>query len=679
MKKFTLIIFLLFAVGQMQAQTNKEKELQKMEQEVASGKLSDEEMFQKYDALTQDYFARDSEKMFYYCRKGIAFAHEKKNVKQEAKFLTLMGKILIELDVRDSVGFYLDKALKLIEGKEYYEEESANYRAKANLYFDLNDYENAMKAYLKAMEATQKDKAQKMANKQSIDQSLHDEVHLLNLMSTVYAYMYNDDKHLEYLLKAKKVIEDNPTVDFDNVKPIIFLNLADLYMFTKQYDNVLPLLEESYKLVVARESTEAMLYALRLFLLYYEHEGDMNKAFAYGKQALQLAEKTNLPHAINTTELALMQLYSRANDYKTSIYYAERLLNKLQEDDLNYLPAVYQYLAINYAHLGNAQKAVTYMNKFVQKVRETSDERMQNAIHEMEVKYDVQQKDLEIARKQAENERHQKQRFIFIGGLALSGLLLASFAYLSILRRRRIRELTEMNAMKDKFFSIISHDLKNPVIAQRDALQLLLDNSEKWDVESLIVYYHELLKSADNQVTLLFNLLNWAQVQTGRMPYRPTHFDLTAVLQPDIAIIQNMAARKGITCEINIPQNTIITGDDNMLVMVIRNLLTNAVKFTHEGGNIALHISSDMHANVIHGAPTKYTVAISDTGIGMSAEQMQNIFRTDAKYSKPGTAGEQGSGLGLLVCKELLEKHGAKLHVESEEGKGSRFWFEICA
>ena len=221
-----------------------------------------------------------------------------------------------------------------------------------------------------------------------------------------------------------------------------------------------------------------------------------------------------------------------------------------------------------------------------------------------------------------------------------------------------------MNATKDKFFNIISHDLKNPAIAQRNALQLLLSNSENWNTELLTKYYSELLKSADSQVALLYNLLNWAQVQTGRMPYLPAPFDLIDALQTDIVIIQNMAEQKGITFNIDIPQKAIVTGDDNMLTIVIRNLLTNAVKFTNAGGSVSLNISQNC-------------ISISDTGIGMTEEQQQNLFHIDKKRSRLGTSGEQGSGLGLIVCKELVEKHGSTLHIESVEGKGSKFWFEI--
>jgi signal transduction histidine kinase len=133
-------------------------------------------------------------------------------------------------------------------------------------------------------------------------------------------------------------------------------------------------------------------------------------------------------------------------------------------------------------------------------------------------------------------------------------------------------------------------------------------------------------------------------------------------------IIKSMAERKDIDFEAHTPSSAVITGDENMLVTVVRNLLTNAVKFTGAGGKVSLQITE---------CNSKYIVAVSDTGVGMSPEQLQNLFRIDRQHLRKGTAGEQSSGLGLIVCKEMLEKNGSRLNVESEEGKGSRFWFEI--
>jgi signal transduction histidine kinase len=304
---------------------------------------------------------------------------------------------------------------------------------------------------------------------------------------------------------------------------------------------------------------------------------------------------------------------------------------------------------------------------------------MQNALQEMEVKYEVQKKDMDIELKQATIDQQQKRQILFIGGLIAAGLLLTLLTYIIVLRNRRNRELAETNAIKDRFFSIISHDLKNPAISQRNAIQTLLENTGTWDTEILRKYYQTLLSSADHQVELLYNLLNWAYVQTKRLHYSPEFFDLTAQLRTDIALIQYMADIKNIRLNVNLPEHALVTGDCNMLTTVVRNLVTNAVKFTNNGGQVTLEVSPCRDG--MHSVSTKHTITISDTGTGMSEEQVRNLLsgRDVARNvsTHRGTAGEQGSGLGLIVCKELLEKHGSVLHVESEDGKGSRFWFTV--
>jgi signal transduction histidine kinase len=294
---------------------------------------------------------------------------------------------------------------------------------------------------------------------------------------------------------------------------------------------------------------------------------------------------------------------------------------------------------------------------------------------EMTAKYETEKKELEIERQQNLIARHNMQRWLLAGGVTVFAVVAVMLWYALRLRTRRNHALTErnealadLNLTKDRFFSIISHDLKNPAIAQRNALQKLVKNVQAWDMDTMMEYYEDLLKSADSQVELIYNLLGWAQVQTGRIAYKPDAFILSGVL-PDILLARKIAEHKGVNLELRITQNALVTGDRNMLSTVLRNLLTNAIKFTASGGTVTLLVEP--------AGEGKYTVVVSDTGIGMNREQTGNLFCIDSTHSRQGTDGEQGSGLGLIVCREFLEKHGTILNVESEEGKGSRFWFEI--
>ena len=667
----TLLLFLLLMLPVVaQAQTDKEKKLQQMEQEIDSGNMSDEERFSRYHNLTWDYFTIDVDKTLYYCRKGIAFAREKKNVQKEAEFLTSMGEMYDIFDVLDSVFFYFDKALELIEGKEYYISESENYIARGNFYLKKNDHGNALKAYLKAIELNNKDKERNIANKQSISSNLQIEVSCIGNISSVYGAMYNGDKQIEYLLRAIKIMEDNPNITWEDTE-VTYGNLAMAYMNSSEFDKAFPFIEKSYKLAVSKEAHSSIIFGLICYARYYssdENNNNYKKSIDYAKQALQIAEKRNMPYEIFLAKKFLVRSYLFIKDYKTALYYAEPFLSNTDVNDWESLQEDYIYLSLIYAGMGDMKQAYKYKDEYEVLMGKISDGNLHNALQEMEVKYEVQQKELEITRKQEEINR---QRNIFVACIAVTLLIICFTVYIIVLRNRRNRALAETNAIKDKFFSIIAHDLKNPVVTQHNALQLLTSNATKWDANTLSDYSEKLFKQSEDLVDLLKNLLNWSLIQSGRNRFQPSMFNLVAALQSDINLIRSMVERKNIAFETLTPKIAIVTADQSMLVTVVRNLLANAVKFTADGGTVTLEITPCL------GAAERHTISVTDTGIGMSEEHIRNLFRLESAHSHQGTAGEQGSALGLIVCKELLEKHGSTLYVESTEGVGSRFWFEI--
>jgi signal transduction histidine kinase len=301
------------------------------------------------------------------------------------------------------------------------------------------------------------------------------------------------------------------------------------------------------------------------------------------------------------------------------------------------------------------------------------------AAKEMEAKYETAKKEFEIERQQQIISRQNFERGVLVLGVAFCVLVLALLWYMLALRIRRNRALVErnealaeINITKDKFFTIISHDLKTPAVAQRDALRVLVDHAPSWDAKRLANYHAELLRVAEEQAELIYNLLGWGQLQTGRIVFSPVMFNLSLRLRSDIGLLRDMANYKGISLTAELPDNVLVMGDVNMLSTVVRNLLSNAVKFTAAGGAVTLSVSP-----VSPNSP-KFIVSVSDTGIGMDVEGFRDLKGVcNTPLPRRGTAGEQGMGLGLVVCKEFLGLYGSVLHVESLEGVGSRFWFEI--
>ncbi len=232
------------------------------------------------------------------------------------------------------------------------------------------------------------------------------------------------------------------------------------------------------------------------------------------------------------------------------------------------------------------------------------------------------------------------------------------------LELKEVREkLRQALATKDKFFSIIAHDLMNPFNALLGFSSLLLTEAETISAEERQEFIQDIQKASIQGHNLLSNLLFWARSQTGKLEVNLITLDLEEVVENNVEFVSENAKHKGINLLILL-ENQPILADKNMLDTVIRNLLSNAIKFTPKNGTI--EISSKKEANTV-------VISISDTGVGISAENMEKLFRIDVNHTTVGTQRETGNGLGLILCKEFIEKQGGTIKVESEEGKGSRF------
>jgi len=235
--------------------------------------------------------------------------------------------------------------------------------------------------------------------------------------------------------------------------------------------------------------------------------------------------------------------------------------------------------------------------------------------------------------------------------------------------QKSIQKLSDSNAEKDKFFSIIAHDLRNPLSSFLGLTKLMVDELPNLTPEDLQDFVLGMSKSAANLYRLLENLLQWSQIHRGGVPFNPGLVQLDQVVNVSIEMIQESANTKGIEINTAIAPNIRVFVDSNMLQTVIRNLVSNAVKFTPKGGEVHLSVKAS-EDNFVE-------VYIRDNGIGMDQPMIDNLFRLDVKTGRTGTDGEPSTGLGLLLCKDFIEMNGGQLTVESEVGKGSVFRFTM--
>ena len=229
--------------------------------------------------------------------------------------------------------------------------------------------------------------------------------------------------------------------------------------------------------------------------------------------------------------------------------------------------------------------------------------------------------------------------------------------------------LQTINAEKDKFFSIIAHDLRGPLSAFVAATQILTEEIQTMNIDEIKDITLSMKDSAANIYRLLENLLEWSRLRRGVIDFVPEKFNLRKKIGVSTDVLSESAKKKEIEIVISVPDEIEVLADNHMFDTIVRNLVSNAIKFTPVGGKIRVSAACKSDHSI--------EVTISDSGIGMTKELKNKLFQFNEKTSRQGTEGEPSTGLGLLLCKEFIEKHGGEIRVESEVGKGSSFSFTI--
>ena len=230
------------------------------------------------------------------------------------------------------------------------------------------------------------------------------------------------------------------------------------------------------------------------------------------------------------------------------------------------------------------------------------------------------------------------------------------------------QELNELNRTKDKFFSIIGHDLGNQFNIIVGFLEVLVTDFKKLDADKVEYHLTNIYNSSKQAYNLLENLQTQARIQTNRILYNPEYFIVNKKINESIELLIGAITKKNIQIEVHSDEENMVYADENMFTTVFRNLLANAIKFTHGHGNIYILINRKNDC---------CEICVKDNGIGISDEDMQKIFRIDSKHKTVGTIGEKGTGLGLILGKEFVETNGGQISVKSAVGKGSEFCFTL--
>lgn len=308
-------------------------------------------------------------------------------------------------------------------------------------------------------------------------------------------------------------------------------------------------------------------------------------------------------------------------------------------------------------------KAVQYLEQSSNTKDSLNNERFQQMMSDYRVVYETQAKDAQLAAQQKTMRVRQIWIIIFSISLALLTVSLILVFWLALIRKKNNIRLEEVNKTRNQIFSIVSHDLKNPVNAQKQMLDYMCQHFDQISESDKKEQINALKQSRDSLSKLLVNLLEWASLESGRLNYKPIRIDLNALINTSVRQVQTYADSKGINLLKNLQPNLFVWSDIKFMEIILRNLLHNAIKFSYEGGNVEINAAK---------GNKKVTLTIVDHGVGMRLEDKMKIFKKELITTR-GTSEETGTGIGLMICKSLIEKSDCELSFTSELGKGTTF------
>ncbi|MGD9928809.1 MAG: tetratricopeptide repeat protein [Mangrovibacterium sp.] len=407
------------------------------------------------------------------------------------------------------------------------------------------------------------------------------------------------------------------------------------------------------------------------------------ESLAFYQEALALYRSMNNQDGIATTLNNIGLVYLDQKEYPQALSSFLAALDIVNEIGLYNLSGnVYSNLAVYYEEVGDYQNAYQYYNLFNEVYDSLIGEKKNLMIRKLEAQYNLEKKQREILELQQQNqaqlEEIQARRitqsymyliiFLVIFSLVVVFYLLYKERKLSLELKEKTEELKKLNNAKDKFFSIIAHDLKNPFNALVSYTSLLREDFERFSRDEIKQIIVDLNNATEQGFKLLENLLYWTRSQTNRIKVFRTKFNLRQICEDVEDLAKSNLHEKSQLLVLDMPSETIVFADKDMISTVVRNLVFNAIKFSHR--DTVIRITCER-------LPGELKVMVSDQGVGIRESDLERIFQYTENTTTYGTEGESGSGLGLVICREFVEKNRGKIGVNSSPDKGATFYFTI--
>ncbi len=525
------------------------------------------------------------------------------------------------------------------------------------------------------------------------------------LMSIIYSSgLRQYDWALEYSLKALDFHQQDKN---KNGMAATYNLIANIYTHTKKdFVNAHQYSEKAIAIARELRFDSFLGWCLNIRGTIYDNEGKLDSALTYFEQSNLSYQKANDMLGIASNAIYIGDIYLKQRklaNAKNTYQQAIPRIQKLNAKPL--LQGAYRGLAKVYGAQKQYDSAFNYQSLYADLKDTLLNEQTTQKIALIQKAYEQEQQNVKIALLEKEKQLAEEGKYtytiIFIV-CVLTFLVILLIIIRNNQQKRKVNQLLqeknaeiasqnknlqqsheeiaiqrdivagqniklqEVNTTKDKLFSIVSHDLRSPIGSLRNLLSLIA--TDKVTPAEFDLFFPKLNRSVENIHDMLDNILNWSYSQMGGIKNTPNYLTINELIKNNINLFADIAKNKSIEIVQEMSQDYTVFADENQLKLILRNLASNALKFTKKGGKITF--DTLQNGEMIE-------ISVADTGVGMDSNQLKNLFQISTNFTTYGTQGEKGTGLGLLLCKEMVEKNGGKIWVESKEDLGSKFIFSL--
>ncbi len=503
------------------------------------------------------------------------------------------------------------------------------------------------------------------------------------------------DSALVYLNKARELQESIATDSVKKSTLLLFLSKAELNknMFDSAYVYLLRALHWYQR----TGDTSSIVNAMSYLANYYDRMDDYDKELQILEKVYTISSMAGYHSFLCRINQKMAETALKKHQPTKAIQYLRKNVPCLQDQNLPDIKARHLRLLAEYhADIGNYEKAIEYMYQLKTYNDSLQKEQLATIKDLFDIRYDMETKIKSLSLLKRDNQirdlNYRKNIFfknISFLALIFVVLIFIILFYLYLVSKRSHKQLLETNKkleavhkklaqkqqqqqqenqIRNKLFMILAHDLINPFNALLGFAELLSEEIHNFERKDIKRHSEFIFQAAKQLHFLLENLLQWARIQTGRVQFQPAYIDMNKTIRDITELYRYSAEKKKITLVVETSNDLIVYADEILITVVLRNLIHNAIKYTEKLGVITVKASRQ---------DNKVTVEIIDTGCGISEEDKKKLFNLEYHFTRKGTSGEEGTGLGLIICKEFLAFHSAVLTVESTLGKGSRFAFSL--